>query len=99
MNNVEAQGMEPALRQAMAQALSKDIFKSLSEQTRSVFINVLFAFKEARPKIRLALVNLNGLVTGILGEDCMFGLELEAQKITKLKQAHSSQIKQQQQVI
>jgi len=38
----------------------------------------MFALKGQRQKIRLALVNFNGLVNGILAEDSFIGLEIEA---------------------
>jgi len=55
----------------------------LSDTTKSLFINILWAFKGTKLKVRLALVNFNGLVNGVMGEDCMLGLEIEAAKLMK----------------
>lgn len=47
----------------------------------------MFALKGQRQFIRLALVNFNGLVNHVLAEDSFIGLELEAQKAIKIKEA------------
>ncbi len=44
------------------------------------------ALKGQRNFIKLALVNLHGMVTGVLGEDSFIGLELQAQKQIKIKE-------------
>ena len=62
----------------MLNALNREIFKDLSQNIKNLFVNIIFAFKSNRLKVKLALVNFNGLVNGVFGEDCMLGLELEA---------------------
>jgi hypothetical protein len=39
---------------------------------------ILFAFKEQHNKVRLALVTLNGLAEGVVGEESLLGLEMQA---------------------
>lgn len=41
-------------------------------------MNILFAFKFNKMKAKLAIVNFHGLANGVLGEDCLLGLEIEA---------------------
>ncbi|CDW78104.1 transportin-serine arginine isoform a [Stylonychia lemnae] len=87
MNNAETSGQTDRLQMIMAMALQKPVYSFLSERIRQLFINVLFSLKFFRPKIRLALVNMNGLVNGVIGEDSFIGLEIEAQNALKLQQA------------
>ena len=51
-----------------------------------MFVTILFALKENRPKIRLAVINLNALLNRIVAEDSFIGLEIDAQKALKFKQ-------------
>jgi hypothetical protein len=81
INNAEMNGSGEVLKQAMYNALAKSQFAALSERVKHLFVSILFAFKSNKPKIRLALVNFHGLVNGILGEDSLLGLELEALKL------------------
>ena len=62
----------------MLSALNKPLFESLSLRVKTLFVNILFSLKSNKPKIKLALVNLNGLLKKVLGEDCFIGLELDA---------------------
>lgn len=46
----------------------------------------MFALKENRTKVRLVLVNLNGLAEGVVREDSLIGLEMDAQNVMQVKQ-------------
>ena len=49
----------------------------MSERMKQLFVNVFFAFKNNKQKIRLALVYFHSIIKGSSGEDCMIGLELD----------------------
>jgi len=53
---------------------------------KQLFVQILINLKEKRNLIKLAIVNMNGLVNGILGEDSFIGLELESQNAMKMKE-------------
>ena len=54
------------------------MFSKISNNAKRALITIFFALKSNKQKIRLALVNLNGLVNEVLGEDSLLGLEMEA---------------------
>lgn len=58
----------------------------VSEKARRTIIEVMFALKENRTKVRLVLVNLNGLAEGVVREDSLIGLEMDAQNVMQVKQ-------------
>ncbi len=43
--------------------------------------------KRSKNHIKLALVNYHGILTNVVGEDSLIGLELESQKVMKVMQA------------
>lgn len=45
---------------------------------KNVLVTLFFAFKNNKQKLRLVLVNLNGLTKKIVLEDSFIGLEMEA---------------------
>ena len=91
MNNSEQYGFEQRLKEIVRQAMERDMFHGVSERAKKVVVEVLFGLKESKQKVRLVLVNLNGLVNGVIGEDSLIGLEMEAQNAGKLKEARRMQ--------
>lgn len=62
----------------MLRALERPVFSEVSPRLKTLFVSILFALKEQRNKVKLALVNFNGLVNRVVGEDSFIGLEIEA---------------------
>jgi len=52
--------------------------------TKAGWAKCLAAFKDNRVKIRQLLITLHGIASGVLGEDAIFGLQIEAEKALKL---------------
>ena len=44
---------------------------------KNLFLEILFTLKRDKAKIRLAIINFNGMIKKTLGEDSMIGLELD----------------------
>lgn len=65
--------------------LQKSVYSSLTESQRILIIKIFFGLKNQKPKIRLALVNMNGFLSGQLGWDSFIGLEIEANKALELQ--------------
>lgn len=70
------------------QQLERQIFSELSPRIKQLFVTILFALKEQRPKIRLALINFNALLNRVVAEDAFIGLEIDAHNAMKLRQAN-----------
>jgi len=43
-------------------------------------IEILFALKEQRQKVKLCLMTLHGMIERVIGEDSLIGLEMDARK-------------------
>ena len=52
---------------------------------KDLFVFILLTLKSNKNKLRLAIVNFSSLTKGALGEDCMIGLEMDANKEAKLQ--------------
>lgn len=85
MNNAEAQSFQTELAASMDIALQSAPFSSISEKTRKTLAEILYAFKEQQNKVKLTLVTLNGLAEGVVGEESLLGLEMQAQQAIKAK--------------
>lgn len=63
---------------ALGIALNSSAFASLTEKVKKTLIEILYALKEQLPKVKLCLVNMNGIAQGLVGEDSLIGLEMTA---------------------
>ena len=84
-NKADAGGYLERLADVFMKTLSRHEFRILSVNTKSIIINILFALRLNKQKIRLLLINLHGLVEGVLAEDCLIGLEIEANEAIKVR--------------
>lgn len=86
-NKAESFSFEPRLAQAITSALLKPAFSGLSDRAKKLFVQIIMVLKRSRNHIKLALVNYHGILTHVVGEDSLIGLELESQKVMKVLQA------------
>ena len=69
----------------MRESLNYPQFSSVSDKMKDLFIYILTTLKSSKNKLRLAIVNFSSLSKGVLGEDCMIGLEMDANNEVKIQ--------------